>query len=341
MRLLRYALPILLLAVTAIMATGSATASSTAPQCGLDAILRPKCGKVLVGAYVARESGESDSQAVRRYESQAQSRLQIVHFYERGDVLFPSQSEIAALDSGGTRRILLANWKPDIGYTWAQVAAGRNDAALYAEARYLESTYRRTFFLTVHHEPENEVVESPGSGYTAADYRAMYRHVEDVFDAAGVDNVVWVMDYMGFQGWVLKPWFDQLYPGDGYVDWIAYDPYLSKQVGGQDGGWPMLVNNHYGSGYPGFLRWSAGHMPGKPVMLAEWGVQEKAGVPGWKGRILGHTPAALARHPRIKALVYFDNPQADAAGNVAIDTSASALDGYRAYTRAAPVANIG
>jgi len=320
-----------------------ATASSAGAtaRCRLDSILRPTCGKVLTGAYVAPRAGESWAASVQRYERESSAPAQIVHFYQRGAELFPTASEVAALDVGGRRRILYSNWKPDVGYTWRQVADGAADASIRAEATYLKRHFRRKMFLSIHHEPENEVNASRGSGYTAADYRAMFRHVEDVFDAEHVTNVVWVMNYMGFQNWVLEPWFDQLWPGRAYVDWIAYDPYLTSGIGGQDGGWPRLLDNYYGdTSFKGFFRWIRQHHPLKPVMLGEWGLGEKPGDPGWKARVLRRTAPFVAQHPRLKALVYFDNPQADAAGDVAIDTSGAALAAYRDFVGSAEVANI-
>ena len=38
-------------------------------------------------------------------------------------------------------------------------------------------------------------------GNTPDGYRAMWRHTRDIFDAAGVTNVVWVMNYMGLENW--------------------------------------------------------------------------------------------------------------------------------------------
>ena len=121
----------------------------------------------------------------------------------------------------------MENWKPELGNTWAQVAAGvpAVDQEIDNEAAYLKTVYTKPFFLSVHHEPENEIIATPGSGYTAADYAAMYRHVVLRLKADGVTNAIFVMDYMGYFKWGLQSWFNDLYPGDDVVDWIAYDPY--------------------------------------------------------------------------------------------------------------------
>ncbi|TIC81855.1 hypothetical protein [Nocardioides sp. GY 10127] len=310
-------------------ATGGLRAA--AGGCRLTRKLVPRCpGGVLTGAYVHPHGHETWNAAVKRFERQSGGRLGVVHFYSRGDSLFPSRGQRHALNRGAGRRLLFANWKPDDGYTWRQVANGAADARLRAEARYLKKHWDRPMFLTVHHEPEDEVVATSGSGYQARDYRAMYRHVEDVFDEVGADQVVWVMNYMGFQGWVQKAWFKNLYPGNAYVDWIAYDPYMAADLGGYDpGGLQGLINRHWGTDWRGFYRWARRHHASKPLMLAEWGIGERPGHAGWKGRFMRRLARQLAQAPALDAMIYFDSPVAAVAGDVTIDTTASALKGFR------------
>lgn len=311
--------------------------------CPLGPRLVPHCGgQVLTGAYVAPKAGESYSRAFARYETETGAPTQVVHFYYRGDRLFPNADEQKALRQGGVRRILYAAWKPDEGYTWRQVADGAADAMIRRQAEYLRQNWRERMFLTVHHEPENEVKDYPGSGYEARDYRAMFRHVEDVFAASGVTNVVWVMNYMGFERWALTDWFDDLYAGDAYVDWLAYDPYKTAGIGGQEGGFSSLVNQFYdGSDWRGFYRWARANHPGKPVMMGEWGVGERWDNPAWKPGLFRAIAKRLDRFPRLKALIYFDNDNADVAGNVSVDTTAASLAAFRGFLDSGKVATIG
>lgn len=185
-------------------------------------------------------------------------------------------------------------------------------------------------FLAVHHEPENEVIATPGSGFEARDYRAMYRHVVDVFRDAGATKVVWVMNYMGAQKWAEESWFDDLYPGDRYVDWLAFDPYKTTALGGQDGGFNTVVNQHYGqTTWRGAYRWARTTHPSKPVMLAEWGVGERPGDAAYKAGIFDQVARKLHMWPNLRALVYFDSFDADVAGDVSITTSDQALAAFR------------
>jgi beta-mannanase len=203
--------------------------------------------------------------------------------------------------------MLFMNWKPELGDSWAQVAAGdpKVDANIDAEASYIKSHFASKFFLTIHHEPENEVNQTPGSGYTASNYAAMFRHVEDRLRADGVTNIVYVMDYMGYYKWGQQSWFDDLYPGAGYVDWIAWDPYTTAATDSDD--FAQMMNAAHGS-WPGFYNWATSFAPGKPLMLAEWGVRTRSDVSALrKPWFFLNIVTQIASYPDLKALVYFDS----------------------------------
>jgi hypothetical protein len=56
----------------------------------------------------------------------------------------------------------------------------------------------------------------------------MWQNVESRFKAAGVTNVVWVMNYSGYKAWdCLVP---AMWPGNNLVDWVTYDTYSSSDA---------------------------------------------------------------------------------------------------------------
>lgn len=132
---------------------------------------------------------------------------------------------------------LLVNWKP--GDKWGATANGSADATIIESAKAVKALGSRKIFLTLWHEPENHGDVSPegitftsnckrpdGNRGSAAEYRAMWKHVREVFDQQGVTNVVWFWNLTGYVGnnaWdcLVKP----LYPGNQYVDWVMWDPY--------------------------------------------------------------------------------------------------------------------
>ncbi|PZG17325.1 hypothetical protein C1I98_38700, partial [Spongiactinospora gelatinilytica] len=263
-------------------------------------------------------------------------RADIVHLYHREDELFPSKEEQGLARD---RRMLLINWKPSFEHTWAAIAAGAIDRRIDRLARHIARTYREPFFLTVHHEPENDVRAAPGSGMTADDYAAMYRRVVLRLRAGGVGNAVTVMTYMGAPNWASKPWFERLYPGDDVVDWVALDPYADRRVRDFDG----LINKRRADypDWPGFYRWMQWRFPGKPIMVAEWGVFERSGDRAFKREFFRSVRRRIQHYPQIKALVYFDSPHAP-RGDTRFDASPGARRAFTdlardSYFRSTPV----
>jgi hypothetical protein len=314
----------------------TATTPSTPPGgCTISAKLVSSCG-IWWGAAAAPLNGESGDQALVNFES-TQGRLSdLLHYYHVGAQTFPTVAELNRARQGGTNRLLLENWKPEQGRSWAQVAAGDPvvDASIDNEANYLKSHFTSKFFLTIHHEPEDEVKPAAGSGYTASDYAAMYRHVVNRLRADGITNAVFVMDYMGSAKWGSQSWFNALYPGDGVVDWIAEDPYTVGTAAPWRSDFAGMVNRRDGSAWPGFYTWATTTHPGKPIMLAEWGVTENPQNAAAKPTFFNNETSSLRSFPAIKALVYWNAPTFPALdGATRIDSSASSLSSFRALAK--------
>ncbi len=305
-------------------------AASAKQSCTVDEKLVPSCA-ILQGALVAPVDGQTPESAFRSYEQLVGVRQRIVSFYHEGTELFPTGWEMRLARQPGASRLLLMNWKPENDLTWAQVASGLGDAVIDREAQYLRANFHERFFLSIHHEPEDEVDPTPGSGYTAGDYAAMYRHVVDRLRANGVDNAVTVMQYMGAQSYGVRPWYDQLWPGDSYVDWVAFDSYQTEVLNGQTGGFDRMMNVHWGNAWPGAYEWSVTQHPGKPIMMAEWGLSEKPGDPWWKPWLFRSVLKKLGNYPALKAMVYFD--RAVPEGDVRVDTSPASLKAYQELSR--------
>ncbi|GGO67431.1 glycoside hydrolase family 26 protein [Nonomuraea cavernae] len=301
--------------------TREGTASPVDPKprkgkaaCTVTDKLIPSCG-AWWGMAPEIFTGVPVDQAIRSAEQRMGTHADVVHVYHRTSELFPTDREIRLARDPARPRLLLVNWKPSFDHTWAEIAGGALDHRIDRLAAYIRRTFPERFFLTIHHEPENDVRAGQGSGMQAADYAAMYRHVVLRLREKGVKNAVTVMTYMGAPNWAAKAWFEELYPGDDVVDWVAMDPYADSDVRDFAG----LVNKTRPDfpRWPGFYRWMQLRFPGKPVMVAEWGVFEDAGSP--KGAFYHSVRAQIRNYPQIKALIYFDSPQAP-RGNTSFDT---------------------
>jgi len=309
----------------------SGSASAKPKKCTVSAKLIPSCG-AWWGVTPVIGSRQDPAAAVRQFEHRTGRTVDIYHGYHTGPQLFPTASEIALAREPGKQRMLILNWKPDAGKTWRQVAAGAMDAQIAREAAYLKTHYTKKFWLVIHHEPEEEVRTQPGSGKTAADYRAMFRHVVSQFRARGSRNILFTMVYMGYSGYMIKPWFKDLYPGDSYVDWVGYDPFAKSNIPDYPGLLNKVAAPQQDLGFPGFYDYSNKYFPNKPLMLSEWAVLEKPGDPARKPTFYRSVAKQFAKFPRIKALSYYNAQHAENmpdGGNTSVDATPSALRAFR------------
>lgn len=259
--------------------------------------------------------------------------MDVVHVYHRDGELFPTPAERASAFQPGKNRLLMINWKPATDSTWHQVAQGYADPRIDRLANHLNKTFRQRFFLAIWHEPENDVNQAAGSGDSAADYAAMYRHVVSRLRGDGVTYAITVMDYTGYAKWALKNWFASLWPGDSYVDWIGIDPYGSSSKTATTHDFTGLINHRDGS-FPGYYTWATMRHPGKPIMLAEWGIAPAPGDPTGQARFFRSVIERLGSFPRIKAMFYFDSPTPPPGqSRVYLAQDPSALRAYRSLSR--------
>jgi beta-mannanase len=319
-----------------------AAAEPAQPQtCTTGALLVPNCG-VLWGAAAGGFTDTPRDTALKNWEATTGRTSTIYHTYHKGDEKFPTKAEVAMTQDPAHPRVLLLNWKVAYGSTWAKVAAGDKDARIDAWANYVKANYgTQKFFLALHHEPENDVQTAASSGMTAKDFAAMYRHVIQRLRADGVTNVVNVLAYMGNEKWMAQSWWKDLYPGDDVVDWVGLDSYVSVEPGTYHyGGFSDLLDRKPTGGGLGFYDWSATNHPSKPIMVAEWGMYHREAYPANKAAAFNTVLPELAKHPKVKAIVYFDTAKDDTGDrNIAVDSTPESLTAFR-QVAASPIFNV-
>ncbi|MFF5295647.1 CBM96 family carbohydrate-binding protein [Paractinoplanes globisporus] len=319
-------------ATTPVTTTPSTPVPTAKPEsCETGALLVPSCG-VLWGAAAGGFTDTPHDTALKSWEALTGRTSTIFHAYHKGDEKFPTKAEIAMTRDAAHPRVLLLNWKVAYGTTWANVAAGGKDARIDAWASYVKANYgTQKFFLALHHEPENDVNPAAGSGMTAKDYAAMYRHVIGRLRADGVTNVVNVVALMGNEKWMAQSWWKDLYPGDDVVDWVGLDSYVSVEKGYYHfGDFGSLLDRRPTGGGLGFYDWSVTNHPSKPIMVAEWGMYHRIAYPTSKAAAFGTVVGELAKHPKVKAIVYFDTAKDDTGDrNIAVDSTADSLTAFR------------
>ena len=307
------------------------TGEKAACELSVSPKLVPSCG-AWFGVGPNPFGGESFDQALVNFEATIGRTVDISHYYTRGqDTLFPTTGMLNRANEPGRERLLLVNWKPD-GYTWRQVANGAADSYLRNLADHIERYYPDPFFLSLNAEPEDEVSPYGGSGMTATDFRDFFRHTVQVLRSNGADNIVTVMNYMGAPHWPDESWFEDLYPGNDVVDWLAEDQYaFGDELGVWLSDFGGMVDRHYdGAAWPGFYTWATTKYPSKPIMLGEWGVSEEPAFPWYKPDFFDNVAQQRREdYPAIKALVYWDTDGRTMMGDTRPQSTSASLRAYK------------
>ncbi|MBZ5737834.1 fibronectin type III domain-containing protein [Nocardioides mangrovi] len=204
--------------------------------------------------------------------------------------------------------LLYTNWALTNDFA---TATGGNDAVnqqIDQMAASIKSVAPAKIFLTLHHEPENDLDVAPsgcsftptGTMGTAEEYRAMWANVRARFDAAGVDNVVWVMNYMGYPKYDCT--VDALWPGDDLVDWVTYTGYEDSDVG-------VSFDEEVGTFYDLLTAHSApGHdYLSKPWGIAEWSIYNTTQESAYLYYRQAREAVEAGRFPRLRMYLVFDN----------------------------------
>jgi hypothetical protein len=283
---------VLVAGAVAIGASAKVRRTGTAvPDAAVSGSLVPASG-LWLGVQVAPGSTGSAQRTLRKLESRVGRRVEVVYQQLRWD---EPLERVSALAASRHARTPLLGWKPLRSngsiVPWPSIASGREDARLKAMATRLKALPKRVF-LTFAHQPEPQVA----SGYgTAGDYVLAYRHVHDVFAKLGVTNVVWVWSMTSAPKWASL--HTQLYPGDGYVDWLAFD------VGDATCG-PRSSSRSLADLTRPFHDWVATRHPGKPVMATGYGQARHPAAAPAPERLAADLSTLTTQRPEIQALVF-------------------------------------
>lgn len=308
--------------VTGATAAGTATGNGTGARtptesCIVDTRLVNSCRPWLGARAMGYPDAPPDqtSQALH-HEERIGRQVDVVHTYAPVGKL-PVARESDRYFALREDTYLYQNWKP--ARRWRDAAGGHPvvDAHIDEAADAIRSLGDKKIFLTLHHEPENDVTEagschtkSSASAGTAAEYRQMWRHVRARFDAKGVTNVVWVMNYMNYFRWdCVVP---LLYPGDDYVDWIMFNAY---------GSWirpDFVANVDRFSQLLTRISTDGRDLLGKPWGIVEWGVHDAT-----QEQAISYYRQAMAaleagRFPNLHAYLIFDSPGAHDQGGLRV-----------------------
>lgn len=231
----------------------------------------------------------SGMQPVLQLEAALGRRLDIVHWFMSWDNDWDARLIQPLSDSG---RLPMLSWQP-FGVDVADIAAGRHDTYLNSwaagAAAYGHVVYIRPFpemngnWTSWNGQPEQLV--------------AAWRHIVDVFDAHGADNVRWVWSPNVLdEPRTADNRMELYYPGEQYVDVLALDGYnwgsTRSYIGWQS--FSEMLDQAYG-------RITA--LGSQPLWMAETASAEAGGD---KSAWIADMFADSHLYPQLDAIVWFD-----------------------------------
>ena len=264
---------------TSTTSTTSKTSTTSTTTTSTTAV--PGRGQIALGVWNNSQL-VSGSWLDRQKQSETQFGIYGGHwrqFKPRGHSGQLSSNEEAALASG---KRLFSNWKvATTSQTWANVAAGAQDAVITAAAKDWAPHCKteNQCWITFWHEPENDL-GAAGSGMTAADYVAFQRHVVPLWRTyAPSVRIVWTVAGSDSKR-ALHP---QLWPGAQYADYIGHDPYVRADEDPLKLAQKMIERS----------TWFRANLAPLPVVLSEWGTD----LDGVRGTV-DHRTAAISEVTR-------------------------------------------
>ena len=271
--------------------------SSTPRAVGTPAIPGP--GHAYLGAWVRPQVSHialpphaailQELQDLTTFNAGLQRPLSIIHMYQSWANPVSTGELQQVLADGG---IPMVDWR--CGDSDANILSGIDDGLITAEAQVLAGL-KAPVFLRWYYEPNF----TSSANYAAcigdlgpAGYVAAFRHIHDLFAAAGASNVAFVFS-MASSGNDQDLY--EYYPGSSYVDWIAVDGYSKTTT-------PEATDfvDRFTPWYSDFAAF------GKPMMISETG--SFAGAQTNYFQQMQDQMSPTGDFPLIKAVLYFDAP---------------------------------
>lgn len=281
----------------------AASPSSPVPSPTAPPVPYPPPDKVFLG--VQTNLGASDFSAVDAFTSATHHQpaaLQISQGWAE------NQFNGSALDSIAARGMLpIVSWEPwDYQATGQAASSGdQPDYRLSAIIGGRYDTYIRSWATGIASRPYPVVIRfahemngfwypwcEQSNGNHPGDYVKAWKHVHDIFTAAGAKNVTWLwspnVTYPG-----AAP-LRELYPGDDYVDWIGLSGYY-----GTAGRTSYISFDQIFDGTITQLR----TFTRKPIVVTETGATNATGQ---QAQWIRQMFSQLRKHPEIIGVIWFE-----------------------------------
>jgi hypothetical protein len=316
---MRRPLPLILLIAAVCASLGALGASTAAAPAGH----RPMYWGAWIGSQITGEEPPWDMHAVTKFERKMGKGLSTIEFsaplaecedpQNAGTCRFPSFPTDAMQTIRDYGAVPFFSWSsaatPEAveegNFQFSDLLSHRYDRHIKAFAR-AAAEWGHPFFLRFDWEMNGSWFPwaSGVNGNRPAEYVRAWRHVHDIFKAAGATNATWVWcPYVRPEGKTGS--LRRYYPGPKYVDWTCLDAYNFGH---------NSVNPRPWQSFDKLLRPSYEVVtkqiaPGKPMILGELASN---GPPARKARWIRQMFTAIDRHyPAVGGLIWFDKLDRD------------------------------
>jgi hypothetical protein len=257
------------------------------------------------GAFAMPQGSQTNIEALLALEAMVGRKMAIHRNYQGMDTDLLSKEAVWLSQRGTTPYRSFHAWTGSQrnAIKWADIAAGNHDSWLRVQAKAL-GDWGRKMYICFHHEPEDDTTGNPqsqtyqhrGCG-SAADYRAAYNHVRQIF--SGVSNLTWVVTllsptYMGSHGGPAA-WYPKSY------DLVGVDGYNRWPCSGSD-------NKTFAEKFSSARDFAVSK--GKRMVIPEWGTIEQtacghsSGDSNGKAKWFVAAGNALKSWPEVKWVSY-------------------------------------
>lgn len=240
-----------------------------------------------------------------------EEKTSLVMYYQdwNNEVGFDTEYMLSLSRNGRVPIITWEPWDTSRNYPDLDLNQIEYDPQLIIEGKYDDyirtwardaADYKQPFFLRFAHEMN-------GNWYTWGNmngpetYVKMWRHVHDIFADEGATNVIWVWSPNNTDEFGSSESIDNYYPGDNYVDWVAFSGF-NWGTGSGYSNWKSF-NEIAGSAYGALSKYN------KPIMVAE---TSSASTGGNKTEWFKNTLKEIKEYPMIKAIIFFDEDKHNA-----------------------------
>ncbi|MFF0293501.1 glycoside hydrolase family 26 protein [Kitasatospora sp. NPDC004615] len=305
---------------------------NSAKTSGLDRLLQPKKAEPVIPGReifanpegkkyfgVSTQESPFSSAEVTSVQQSAGAAPSMTEYFVQWNQEFDPKA-ITAAYGHGTLPVLA--WEPWAGtelgkdqpdYALSTITGGKHDDYINRFAQAV-ATQKWPVAIRFAHEMNGSWYpwSEQANGNHAGDYVQAWRHVHDLFKAAGATNVIWVWSPN-----ILRPVPDiditKLYPGDQYVDWAGMVGYGTNEERTADATFGPTLD---------LLR----SISSKPILITETGREPNSMLkPVWISDFF----AWLAKQPDVVGFIWFQrNKSQGAEANWRFDDTTPSLRAF-------------